>query len=222
MKGLTIRFCSWSIAAKANYSIISLAIQAKQRERTLEGKPPLIEATLSREFQRMILSVTVLHDNSVMRRDIKPSNSLLCDTGNILPDGKNEILVKLVNFRFAEFIEGFSGDWVGTAEYKAPKLIEVVLYDTGNSLLTRTLGRETRLKKTSNTRLSGFLHILILQFHKAIRRSVLEPNTGVRNPCEITSLFRKEVAGLPAVPFNSFSRRLFEQKGGIKLRFSAI
>jgi hypothetical protein len=33
---------------------------------------------------------------------------------------------------------------------------------------------------------------------------------------------RKEAVGLPAVLFTSFALRLIEQKGGIKLRFSAI
>jgi hypothetical protein len=35
-------------------------------------------------------------------------------------------------------------------------------------------------------------------------------------------LIPKEIAGLPAVPLNSSALRLIEQKGGIKLRFSAI
>jgi hypothetical protein len=69
------------------------------------------------------------------------------------------------------------------------------------SLLTRTLGRETRLKKTSNTRLTGFHHIFILQLHEAIRRSVLEPKAGVRNPYEITSFDPKRDCRPPCGAF---------------------
>jgi serine/threonine protein kinase len=100
----------------------------KEEHRARQGKPPFTEAFLAQWFQQMLLSVKVLHDNGVMHRDIKPPNFLLSETGTVLPDGTNEIVVKLADFGFADFIDKPTAEWLGSKGYFAPEQVQKIPY----------------------------------------------------------------------------------------------
>jgi serine/threonine protein kinase len=104
------------------FDFIDISSDPAKRKRNAREKPPLTEARLARWFEQMLLSVKVLHDNGLIHRNIKPDNFLVSSTGRIHPDGIPEVTLKLADFGFAQFIEGYTTEWVGSLPYQAPEL----------------------------------------------------------------------------------------------------